>query len=461
MISLHNGCDRSEFVISPDNWNFDPSSASKKQSQKSIDATVAELMQKEWRIDYRYYDSAFKGTKLWGKQFPVKKGFTKYKTLAERQEYAKVLIDELSALLDHDYYNPITKKFAPPTNSDINPETGFSNALKQAHKLLKCAEGTKDDIEHALVHMQAAIGELKYTNIPVSEIKIRECILLLNKIREMKNRRKEFDKTCLNADFKARKIEREKYIKELKKIEKRNFGASSFNHYRSYLLMLFKEIIPLANLAGNPVKDIVKEKSIKRPPNVLTEEQRPLVNAYLRNNYYEFWRLLNIFFHSGARTTEMLRIEPGHVDLKNQRFKCLILKGTAYEEVWKVIKTIALPYWKEVMQEAALLQSSGKTVYLFSRGQKPGYTMINEEQICRRWRERVMHKPALGNVTATWYKLKSLNTTDTVTIAGTAAAAAQNSHKSEAMVVNIYDAKSKERAWQEQERLKEVNNPFA
>lgn len=460
MISLQNGCSRSEFVITPSTWEFDPAIASEKLSQKTINSTVADLLKKEWRLDYRYYDPTFKHTKLWGKQIVVK-GMNKYKTLTERQEYVRSLIEELTSFLDHQFYNPLTKKFVLPESAGIATDTSFAVALKEAHKLLKCAQGTKDDIERALVHMQAAITELRFTNIPVSEIKIRECILLLNKIREMKNRKKEFDKTCLNAEFKARRIERTKYIDELKKLEKRNFGASSFNHYRSYMIMLFKEIIPLANLAGNPVKDIPKEKVIKRVKDVLTDKQRPLVNEYLRNNYYEYWRFLQVFFHSGARITEMLRVEPKHVDLANQRFKCLILKGAAYEEVWKVIKTIALPYWKDAMEDAAKLQANGKTIYLFSRNQKPGFEIINEEQIGRRWNERVMHKPSLGNVTATFYALKYLNTTETRTIAGTAAAAAQNSHKSEAMVVNIYDVQREERALQEQERLKEVNNPFA
>jgi hypothetical protein len=113
------------------------------------------------------------------------------------------------------------------------------------------------------------------------------------------------------------------------------------------------------------------------------------------------------------------------------------------------------------MKDAAVFPANGKTFYLFSKNQVPGFTMINEEQIGRRWRERVKNKPALGNVTADFYALKHLNSTETRTLAGAAVAAAQNSHKSEAMVVNIYDVQREERAWQDQERQKQVNNPFA
>lgn len=452
MISLLNGCSRSEIICTPENWDVDPLSLKEKE--------IMHLLAQEWRVSYRYYDPAFKGTKLWGKQFPAK-GMNKYKSLQERQDITKILIKELTSLLDQEYYNPITKKIVLPQFRELDSDTPFSIALTEAHKKLKCAQGTKDDIERALVHMQAAILRLNLAKTPVSEIKIRECILLLNKVREMKHKKRDSDILLLKADFKALKIDKVKYAHELRKLEKYIFGASSFNHYRAYLLMLFKEIIPLANLAGNPVAGIPKEKVIKKIRDVLTDDQRKLVNDYLHKKYYNYWRFLQIFFHSGARITEILRIEPRHVDLKNQRYKALILKGAGYEETWKVIKTIALPYWQEAIRDAALLPAKGQPVYLFSKNQAPGHTMINEEQIGRRWRERVKNKATLGNVTADFYALKHLNSTETRTIAGAAAAAAQNSHKSEAMVVNIYDVQREERKLQDMEQLKQVNNPFA
>jgi integrase len=463
MISLPNGCSRSEFTIIPDNWNFAPEKLSEKEraklTYKAIKETTDALLKKEWRIVYRFYDPVFKDTKLWGKQIPLK-GMNKYKTLSDRQEFTTNTLAELDELLKEGY-NPITKKIVHPEIAEIDSNTPFAIALTEAHKKLKCAQGTKDDIERALVHMQAAITALNMAKMPVAELKIRECIMLLNKVRDIKLKKRDNDIIMLKADFKARKIERQKFLKELKKLERYNFGASSFNHYRCYLIMLFNVIVPLANMAGNPVEKIPKEKEIKKIRDVLTDDQRKLVNDYLHKSYYEYWRFLQIFFHSGARITEILRVEPKHVDLKNQRFKALILKGAGYEEVWKVIKTIALPYWQEAMRDAALLQSNGKPVYLFSKNQKPGFTIINEQQIGRRWRERVKHKPSLGNVTADFYALKHLNSTETRTIAGAQAAAAQNSHKSTAMVVNIYDVKRDERVMEDQQRLKEVNNPFA
>lgn len=455
MISLRNGCSRSEITVYPENWNVDPSTL----PAKDCDGIVTKILATEWRVVYRFYDPSFKGTDLWGKQF-VKKGMNCYKTLGARQDYARSMVEELASLLDNEFYNPITKKFVLPNFSEIDHNTPLAYALTEAHKKLKCSPGTAADIGRALVHIQAAITELRLARTPVSEIKIRECIILLNKVRELKHKKRDADIAVLKNALKARKIEKGKFAKEMRKLDRYKFGASSFNHYRSYLIMLFNVIVPMANMAGNPAHNIHKEKEIKKIRDVLTKEQRALVNDYLYKSYYEYWRFLQIFFHSGARITEMLRIQLDHVDLANQRVKLLILKGTAYEEVWKIIKNIALPYWKEVTEEAKQI-GKGHSIYLFSRNQKPGFSMINEAQISRRWAERVKHKPALGNVTADFYALKHLNSTETVTLAGAAAAAAQNSHKSEAMVRNIYDTNRDIRAWEEQERLKQVNNPFA
>jgi integrase len=454
MISLRNGCSRSAITVYPENWNADPNTLSDKEQLM--------ILAIEWRVVYRFYDPAFKGTDLWGKQF-VAKGMNRYKTLQARQDYAGTIVEELTNLLDNEFYNPITKKFLLPDLSEIDTNTPLTYALTEAHKKLKCSPGTAADIGRALLHIQAAINELKLARTPVSEIKIRECIIILNKVREMKNKKRDADIAILKNSLKARKIEMEKFANEMRKLEKYKFGTSSFNHYRSYLIMLFNVIVPLANMAGNPAHNIHKEKDIKKIRDVLTSDQRKKVNDYLHDNYYEYWRFLQIFFHSGARITEMLRVELRHVDLTNQRFKALILKGTSYEEVWKVIKNIALPYWRETVEEAKQIKADGRPIYLFHRNQKPGTWIrpINEEQIGRRWNERVKHKPSLGNVTADFYALKHLNSTETMTLAGAAAAAAQNSHKSEAMVRSIYDTARDKRAQDDMNRLKEVNNPFA
>lgn len=402
MFSLPNGCSRSEISVTPKNWN------------KATAST-----KKPWKITYRFYDPAYQFTELWGKQVQIK-GMNHLKLLVDRQDSTQTLLDFERDRLQLEGYNPITGISIPPILDDeeLGPNTFLKPALQMAFKRLNCADGTKEDIEIALPHILSAVRKLKFEGLPVGEVRIRNIILILEAIGKAKD----------------------------------GWTASNYNHYRSYLLMLFKVIVPMANMQGNPVKDVPKKKEVKGIKDVLTDKQRVAVNDYLLKNKYNFWRFLHIFFHSGARITEMMRLKVTDVDLPGQRFKVLILKGNIYEEVWKPIKSLALPLWVEVVNECKGLPI-GQPIYLFSRHLVPGVRLIDEIQITRRWRKI---KKILC-ITADFYSLKHLNSTETVDQLSTGDAAAMNSHKSEAMVVNIYDVKAEQRQF---ERLKKVNNPF-
>jgi integrase len=51
---------------------------------------------------------------------------------------------------------------------------------------------------------------------------------------------------------------------------------------------------------------------------------------------------MHIFFHSGARLTELMRLQVQDVDLRNQVFKLIVKKGRMSKEVLRLIKDIAL-----------------------------------------------------------------------------------------------------------------------
>lgn len=404
MFALPNGCSRSEFSVTPKNW-------------KTVKATT----KTPWRIIYRFYDPAFKKTKKWGKQIPIK-GMNEFHQLEDRQPITQGLIDDEIARLKQGY-NPITKRIIPPeiiggNDSEISPTTGLNAAFDLALNKLECAPGTKTDVEYALVCIQVACRQLKLDQLPIEQIRIRHIMVVLEKVGKNKG----------------------------------GWTAPNFNHYRAYLMMLFSILVPLGNMYGNPVKDIQRKKVIKKIKEVLTDQQRIEVNDHLLKKDRRFWRFLHIFFHSGARITELMRLKKEHVDLVNQRIKFLVLKGQQYTEHWKPIKTIALELWEEVYTEAKPGQ------YLFSRNLVPGNKQINEDRITKRW--RLLVKIPLG-VTADFYSLKHLNSTETTDLLDEQAAADMNSHTSTAMVVKIYDVKREERKSKKNELLKAVNNPFA
>ncbi|MBK9318900.1 MAG: hypothetical protein IPM91_08835 [Bacteroidetes bacterium] len=128
-------------------------------------------------------------------------------------------------------------------------------------------------------------------------------------------------------------------------------SADQFNKSRSYIMILLSELCELEVLETNPARDIRKRKTIKHIREILSPE-RQRVDIHLKKNYPSFHRFLHIFFHSGARISEIIRLKYSEVDMINQRFKLVIRKGRQYKEEWKVIKDIALPFWCELMNEA-------------------------------------------------------------------------------------------------------------
>jgi integrase len=427
-INLPNGCSYTEPIISPANWDL-------------RDAKLT----KDWYIKYRFFDpSVTTGTYAYpvGRQIVLKR-MNKYKHLTARRDATKALLKNEIDLLENQDYNPIknTKKVVQAVNhsskpipvanpdddealeGEIDPSTPFDKALDEAFKLLTCSEGTKHDVGHALTHIQPAVKQLRYDQLPVCTIQKRHVKRILARIGKNKG----------------------------------DWSASNFNHYRSYMMMLFNALSDAEATDIDPVTKIKKIKEVRRIKLVLTQKERNRVHYFLKTRHYRFWRFVQIFFHSGARISEILRVKREDVDIENQRFKALIKKGKQYVEVWKIIKDIALPYW------LVQLENAQKGDYLFSYDLKPGRHLNKEVQITRRWKYHIKGK--LG-ILADLYSLKHLHTTEVMDIltrdytqdyTPEEDAAKINSHTSTSMVKKVYDIKHKTR---QEDRIKKIWNPF-
>ena len=213
-------------------------------------------------------------------------------------------------------------------------------------------------------------------------------------------------------------------------------------------MILFSELCEDEIVDVNPVRDIKKKKVTKRIREVLSDEERKQVNQYLLTDHPYFHRFLHIFFHSGCRISELMKVREQDVGIANQRFKITIQKDKEYREVWKVIKDIALPFWKQVMSEC------NKEDYLFAKGLKPGKTGIKSYQIGKRWYRQVKKKL---NITADFYSIKHLHTTEVVDFLSDIEAARHNDHKGTRMVNTVSDVKRKDRTTR---TIKTLNNPF-
>jgi integrase len=395
MLTLPNNCRAGKISVFPKNW-------------KAAKADIAVT----WYVHYRFYDDNLQKNKK-----VVIKGMNRFTALSERRESVQTAIEcEKEALLKG--FNPILKKIITPAEEtfdldEVLPSTPFTTALTKTAKTITVADGTRDDIRYVLEKVCAAAKALGL-NGPVENVKRKHI------------------KACL--DYCA--------------THNPKWSANLHNSYLKYLSILFAALVENDACESNIIKDISRQKSVKKIRGTLTLEERKKVNDHLLNNYPVFYRFTQIFFHSGAREVELLALRGGDVDLVRQRYKVVIRKGKDYREEWKPIKDIALEFWRQQMAFC------GPADYVFSEDLEPGEKAIRHEQIPRRWLRLVKNK--LG-ITADFYSLKHTNLDETAAQLNIEEAAKMASHTSTVITMD-YATGERDR---QHARLKKVANSFA
>ncbi|TWP29147.1 hypothetical protein ETU09_04715 [Apibacter muscae] len=412
------GCYYTDIWVSPNDW---------KSSKKTN-------LYKEWYVQCYFYDPAFK--EKYPKGFQFRKRANKPKTIEERQSLIKLLINTMREYLNAGF-NPITKSFMGVNEVDqnLNKNTLFIDALEFALNKRE-DNSTKNDLKSVVKYTSIAITHLHLSHLKISEVERKHIKFILeylqkNAIIERKGK--------LNKSTGKYKITYEKLS------DKRN------NKYKSYLSTLFKDIIEYDAIDFNPCRDIRKKPVIHELRSVLSHEERQIVNDHLFNNHYKFWLFMQIFFHSGGREIELLNVKAKDVEIENQKYKVLIKKGGGiYREEYRIIKNIALPFWKEALENAS------PEAYLFHRGLVPGISEkpIRPDQISRRWKTHVKDK---FGIKADFYSLKHSNLDEISELLSVQDAAKMASHNSTRMVEKHYAVGLKER---QLERLKNLNNQF-
>ncbi len=401
MIQLSNDCRCSEPKIHPRNWD-----------------TAGADVNKKWYVQFRFYDPAFAEEYPKGKFIVRKANVNSFRTLKEKRAAAKLLLDEMIRLLCVEHYNPITDSYPIQEEIDylIHPQTGFIRALWEVFDTLRKTHSTMRDIRSVIRGVEKAAKQIRVAEIPVSEIKRRHIKMLFAQCAKTNKR----------------------------------WSAHRHNQYRTYLMILFNELIELEATEIDPVSKIRKQKITKKIRPTLSREERRQIYSYLHDEYYTFWRFMVIFFHSGCRVIELLRLKGSDVDIGKQRIKVLVKKGRHYSEQWRTIKDSALPLWEEVMKNCP------ENAYVFSVSLQPGVRdkPICREQITRRWRMHVKEK--LG-VKADFYSLKHSNLDEVSEILSAREAARLAGHSSEGVTRRFYLVNEERRA---HDMLKSVGNSF-
>lgn len=395
-ILLPNGCACSEPKVIPKNW-------------KAPNASV----KKQWLIHYRFYDPEYPKPK----QVKIK-GMNEFKDLKARQAHTRDLLAQELELLKKQDYNPYTSVLheqvtEEPADYIIHPDTPFVKAISEGVKNLQGEPATKRDAANVVKHISTAARQLRFDQKPINQVERRHLIAILNQCGVNKGKK---------------------------------WTANNFNVYRANLLMIYKKLIELQTVGVNPVRDILKKKVVVKIRETLTRKQREPIIAYLKENKYRFWVYTNIFFHSGSRTRELLRLTGKDIDLSNQRFKVTVKKGRNSTEEWRPVKDIAVPFWEIALADCR------PDDFIFSRHLKPGSQQINADQITKRWYQ----VKKLFGITADFYAFKHSNLDEIAKVLSIKLAQKMAGHKNERTTM-IYATGEKDRYNQE---LIQVNNPL-
>lgn len=396
-IILPNNCHVSELKVSPKNW-------------KSPNASVAT----NWKIHYTFFDPRY--TKGFRRQV---KGMNSHTYLKSRQQKTRDLLITEREYLEKGF-NPFEKAIVPTLEFEVNPYSPFIASLWIAVEKVRVSHNHKISLKSVVRGVEKSARQLNIHNMPVKDVSMK----YFNRI---------FEQCYKNND---------------------RFTGSTQNRYKKSLHRIYKELFKMEAVDSNPLSLIERVRATKKARVMPTLKERKKVNTIIKKTNYNLWRAVQLFFHSGARESEFLRLQAMDVNLKTGECTYTIEKGVEVREgVTRPIKDIVLPLWKEILKEA-----KNPTDYLFTRGLKPGLKPIRREQFARRWRYHVKEK--LG-INVDLYSLKHLNTTEVMDeldkLYNPAKDVAKMNAHNEAMIISIYDKGNKER---KDDKIKKLKNSF-
>lgn len=334
MIHLIEGCYASDIKVKPANWETEKASIKKK-----------------WYIYYRFYDPRHKEDYPKGK-LRILKGMNEFNTLEERQTATKAFIKQQEDILKVQHYNFITKEFMTPAferKSELSPDTPFIEALNIALTKVEAVPETITDIKSVVKGVDIAARKLEIHEYPIKDISRKHFAAIFEKCKDNPK-----------------------------------FSKNRQNVYRKWLIKLYKTLFKMEAVESNPLKDIEKEKVVKRERVLPTVTQRKQINEFLRKNYYHFWRCMQIFFTSDARQKELFRVQAKHINLEDQSVLYLVKKGQEERWVRRPIVDAALFLWEEILSEC-----KSEEDFIFSYGLIPGKKQISSTQFGRRWQRHI------------------------------------------------------------------------
>jgi len=313
MKNLNFGCKRSDFLVTNSN--------------------------EDWFIQCRFYEPDRE------KPFTYRRRLNRFKTEKERKQIEKLLLKQMTELLDEKDYNPRTKEYMFE-RGNLNPYLFTGEALQKA---LDKKDFTVDHARNVKLHLDRFMVAFERNNLNYLKIKDIELI----------------------------------HVKQT--LESLILSNYTYNKFRVHLSSLFTDLVDEGCIKVNPCTGIKPKKHIVEKREIFTIDELKKIDKHIKSKHPHFYNYFQIFFMSGCRTTEMLSLKKSDVYLDKSEFIITLKKGQLYVREKRAIISDALPYWKNQIENVIFDDD-----FIFSYFYQPGDHEMDRNLIYRFWKEKVM-----------------------------------------------------------------------
>lgn len=314
MKNLNFGCKRSDFLVTSSN--------------------------DDWFIQCRFYEPDRE------KPFTYRRRLNRFKTEKERKQIEKLLLKQMTELLDEKDYNPRTKEYMFE-RGNLNPYLFTGEALQKA---LDKKDFTVDHARNVKLHLDRFMVAFEKNNLNYLKIKDVELI----------------------------------HVKQT--LESLNLSNYTYNKFRVHLSSLFTDLVDEGCIKVNPCTGIKPKKHIVEKRDIFTIEELKKIDKHIKNKHLHFYNYFQIFFMSGCRTTEILALKKTDVNLERSEFTITLKKGELYVREKRAIISDAISFWKDQLQNAIFEDD-----FIFSYFYQPGDHEMDRNLVYRFWKEKVMN----------------------------------------------------------------------
>ncbi len=294
----------------------------------------------DWFIQCRFYESDRE------KPFTYRRRLNRFKDEKERKQIEKLLLKQMTTLLDEKDYNPRTKQFMF-MEEELNPNLSLIEALGKA------LERKTYTPEHVKV-VESALNRFKLnlTKLELDYLKIKDVELI--------------------------------HIKKV--LEACNLSNYSYNQYKKMLSSLFTDLVDESCLKVNPCTGIKSKKHIVEKKEVFNDKELQRVSERILRDAPLFYNFYQIFYMSGCRVPEMIGLKAKDINLEKQEFTILLKKGGLFVREKRAIVPDAMEFWKRQMKKVK------GDEYIFSYGFIPGEILLTRDYVYKFWKKKVRIK---------------------------------------------------------------------